>query len=150
MYAMNSTLTKPALHDYTLHVDFSFLTVWKIYLWKCPVECRYNAVQYNKIFHTALRWLKHDINKESNHKLYPIPRPNRQAMGRNLWEFERKVTPHITTPHCISCSMSTLLSSVNMIFTVRFKTKSNLPSKFTNEKVVSIKTANIHTENNAQ
>ena len=27
------------------------------------VECRYNPVQYNKIFHTALRWLKHDINQ---------------------------------------------------------------------------------------
>ena len=35
------------------------------------VECRYNAIQCYKIFHTALRGLKHDINQGSKSHIIP-------------------------------------------------------------------------------
>ena len=35
------------------------------------VECRYNAIQCYKIFHTALRGLKHDINHGSKSHIIP-------------------------------------------------------------------------------
>ena len=34
-----------------------------IQCWICTVECHYNAVQYNTISHTALHWLKQNINQ---------------------------------------------------------------------------------------
>ena len=35
------------------------------------VKCRYNAIQFYKIFHTALRGLKHDITQGSNSHIIP-------------------------------------------------------------------------------
>ena len=49
------------------------------YYTKYTVECQFNAVQYNKIFPTALRWLL-------NHKLQLI------ACPCILWEFGWKLT----------------------------------------------------------
>ena len=44
------------------------------------VECRYSAVQYNKIFHTALLWVKHDINQCQITKYTPY-----LALTGELW-----------------------------------------------------------------
>ena len=35
------------------------------------VECRYNAVQYNAIFYTALHWLKQNINQSVKAQITP-------------------------------------------------------------------------------
>ena len=35
------------------------------------VKCRYNAVQYNTIFHTQLRWLKQNIHQSVKFQLTP-------------------------------------------------------------------------------
>ena len=88
---------------------YSFYTVWKIYLWKqCSVECRYNAVEYYKIFHTALHWLKHDINQCQITNCTPYLALTGEIWGticENCKESDRV----ITAPHCISCFLSTLV-----------------------------------------
>ena len=35
------------------------------------VEYRYNAVQYNSIFHTALRWLMQNVSKSVKLQITP-------------------------------------------------------------------------------
>ena len=35
------------------------------------VECRYNAFQYNAVFHTALRWLNENINFSVKSQITP-------------------------------------------------------------------------------
>ena len=36
---------------------------WKTLKWWHTIKCCYNTVQYNMIFHTALHWLKQNINQ---------------------------------------------------------------------------------------
>ena len=55
------------------------------------VECRYNVVKYNLTLHTSLQELRQNINRRLNSQKTPIPRPNRQAMGRLLQTFWRKL-----------------------------------------------------------
>ena len=62
----------------------TFDQTWKSY--KLPhsygswVECRYNAVQYNKILHISLQWRWQNINQRLNLWKHTIPRPNWWAM----------------------------------------------------------------------
>ena len=50
------------------------------------VGCRYNAVQYNMTFHSALQWRMHFINQIA-HKSHPIHPP----YGRTICGFWRKL-----------------------------------------------------------
>ena len=65
------------------------------------VECRYNAVQFITILHTALRWQQQ--NRLQTHNTHPIPRPHGRAMGCLLWEFKEN-WPHFngTAPYLVS------------------------------------------------
>ena len=57
------------------------------------VKCRYRAVQFIAILHTAMHWEQQNINKNWNsHNWHPIPRPNGWTMGRLLWEKLGKLT----------------------------------------------------------
>ena len=63
------------------------------------VQCRYNAVQYNMIFHTPLHWLMQNINQTLNsQKILHISRPHGWAMECLLWGFGRKLTVFLW--HC--------------------------------------------------
>ena len=43
----------------------------------CAVKCRYNAVQYNMILHTVLKWLRQNVNQDlySQHTSHISPSP---------------------------------------------------------------------------
>ena len=55
------------------------------------VECRYIAVQFITILHTALRWQQQNINQTSNSQQTPHTSPSR-AIGCQLGKFWRKLT----------------------------------------------------------
>ena len=60
------------------------------------VECRYNAVQYNVIFHTEFQWPWHYLDHSCHSQKTP--------MGCLLWKFFGKIHPVITAPHCMYIS----------------------------------------------
>ena len=66
------------------------------------VECRYNAVQYNKILHTSLQWRDQNINKRLNLQKTHHTSPYRASYGVSFVIILDKIDRVITTPHCIS------------------------------------------------
>ena len=67
----------------------------------CTVECRYNAIQCYKIFHTALRGLKHDTNQGSKSHIIPHISPQWASFGVTCVRIKMKIDRVITAPHCI-------------------------------------------------
>ena len=65
------------------------------------VECRYNAIQCYKIFHTALRGLKHDIQQGSKSHIIPNISPQWASFGMTCARIKMKIYRVITAPHCI-------------------------------------------------
>ena len=61
-------------------------------LFESTAKCRYNAVQFIMILHTALRWLQRNLNQILSHNRHPIARPHGRAMSCLLWEIWRKLT----------------------------------------------------------
>ena len=71
--------------DYGNQQRFGVDTIQKnkhLYIYICSTaRCRYNAVQYNAIFHTALQLLRHYTNQNLYLQNLPIPCPNGRVMG---------------------------------------------------------------------
>ena len=75
-----------------------------------PVRCQYNVVRYDMIFHTALKWLRQNINQRLN---------SPQGPG-DLWGIVRIwkktdciiKTPHRTWPHLTHFSTVKWFSSL--------------------------------------
>ena len=65
------------------------------------VECRYNAVQYNKILHTSLQWRGQNINKRLNLQKTHHTSPYRASYGVSFVRIFDKIDRVITAPHCI-------------------------------------------------
>ena len=64
------------------------------------VECRYNAVQYNKILHTSLQWRGQNINKRLNLQKTHHTSPYRASYGVSFVRIFDKIDRVITAPHC--------------------------------------------------
>ena len=74
------------------------------------VSCRYNTVQCNVIFRTALRWRKDTIKH--------ISRPHSRAIGCFLWWFWRKLTALIL--HCIVYGTFHIYADFNRVLVITF------------------------------
>ena len=62
----------------TYHLNkHKYVSHWALML---IVECCYNMVQYNMIFHTILPWIWAEYKSVSNHKLHHITGPNGWTM----------------------------------------------------------------------
>ena len=65
------------------------------------VECRYNAVQYNTIFHTApLHWLTHNMNQTLNSQKTFHTSPSQASYGASFVRVREKIDRVITAPYC--------------------------------------------------
>ena len=65
------------------------------------VECRYNAVQHNMLFHTSLHWLARNANQTSNSQKTLHISPSRASCGVSLVRIWEKIDRVITALHCI-------------------------------------------------
>ena len=66
------------------------------------VGCRVKAVQYTIIFHTALKWMKQNINQTVNSQKISHISPSRASYGMYIVRILKKIDCIITAPHCIS------------------------------------------------
>ena len=79
---------------------------WKAWLnisLQCyTVECRYNAIQYNMIFHTPLHWLTQNINQALHSQKTLHISPSWASYGVSIVMIWEKIDRIITAPHCIN------------------------------------------------
>ena len=70
--------------------SMKWITRSSVIIYVYAVECCYNAVQYNAIFHRALRWLKQNINQGV--KSQNTPYISRRVMRCIVWGHNTKLT----------------------------------------------------------
>ena len=65
------------------------------------VECRYNAVQFITILHTALQWQHQNINQTSKLQQTLHTSPSRASYGVSIMMILKKIDRVIMAPHYI-------------------------------------------------
>ena len=64
--------------------DITKLRLRIMIMFSYTAGCRYNAAQYNMIFHTALQWLKQNMNHSLNSQQTPHSSPLRASYGVSI------------------------------------------------------------------
>ena len=85
-----------------------FLLNWEAQLCICTVECRYNMVQYNMIWHTSPWWLMENINEKLNPQNTPHSLPVRildiDSVTMALHRTNSVIRDLQTLSHCLTSS----------------------------------------------
>ena len=87
---------------------------WNVTTFSHTVKCRYNAVQFIVIFHTALQWHQQNINLTRNSQQTPHSSPVKSSYGMSVVRKLEKIDCVITALHCICQRKSAWL--MNQIF----------------------------------
>ena len=96
----------PSFFACFLIIVLSNITTSQISLWHgsfCPpntVACRYNAVQYNMIFHMPLHWLMQNIDKSLDSQKTLHTSPSRASYQVSIERNLEKIDPVIAASHC--------------------------------------------------
>ena len=78
------------------------------------VECRYNAIGFIPILHTALLWQQQNINQTSNSQQTPHSSPSRVSYGVSIMRILKKIVRVITAPQCCNSNLSTIIISIHI------------------------------------
>ena len=73
------------------------------------VECRYNAVQYNKILYASMQWRGHSIKRRFNLQTTHHTSPSRASYDVSFARILENIDRVITAPHCILDRVKTAL-----------------------------------------
>ena len=91
-------------------ISYCLLAVLLLCMHDITMECRYDAVQYNKILHTSLQDLRQNINQRLNPQNTPHSSPVGASYGVSLVNIYGKIDCIIMALHCICCDSHSQLS----------------------------------------